>query len=120
MRIVMAEHGSSGAASKWLAVEKQVLHIGQGVHHTTTLEEQLEVLPILAVNQKRGRAINAFGHTRFELHQCFLVLAVEHTQFAVGLGLQVNIVAWFERLVGCVGFAAVSVLPIAGWGGGWH
>jgi hypothetical protein len=39
------------------------------------------------VNQKRGRAINAFGHARFELQHCFLVLAVEHTQFAVGLGL---------------------------------
>ena len=87
MRIVMAVRGSSVAASKRLAVQQQVLHIGQGVHHTTALKEQLEALPVLAVKQKRCRAVNACGHARFELHHCFLDLAVKHTQFGVGLGL---------------------------------
>ena len=114
MRIVMAVRGCSVAASKRLAVQQQVLHIGQGVHHTTALKEQLEVLPVLAVNQKRCRAVNACGHARFELHHGFLVLAVEHTQFGVGLGFQINIVAGFEWLAGCMDFAVVAVLPIAG------
>ena len=116
----MAVRSSSVAASKRLAGEKQVLLIGHGVYHTTALKEQLEVLPVLAVNQKRGSAVNACGRARFELQHCFLVLAVEHTQFGVGLGLQIDVVAWFEWLVGRVGFAVVSVLPIAGRGGGWQ
>ena len=120
MGIVMAVRSSSVAASKRLAVQQQVLHIVQGVHHTTALKEQLEVLPILAVHQKRCRAVNACGHACFELQHCFLVLAVEHAQLGVGLGFQVDIVAGFEGLAGCMGFAVVSVLPIAGRGGGWE
>jgi len=50
----MVERGSSVYASNRLAVEQQVLHIGQGVHHKTALKEQFEVLPILAVNHSRA------------------------------------------------------------------
>ena len=99
-----------------MASQKQVLHTVQGLLHATALEEQFEVLPILAVNQKRCGTVNAFGHAGFELQQCFLILAVDDTQFGVGLSLQVHIVAWFDGLARRVRFAVDAVLPIAGAG----
>ena len=108
--------GTSTVALKGLAVQEQVLHVIQGFMHTAALEKQFQSLQILAENQKRCGAINAFGHACFELQQSFLVLAVEHTQFGIGLSFQIDVITWFEWLAGGVGFAVFAVLPIAGRG----
>jgi hypothetical protein len=53
--------------SQGLAVQQEVLHVIQGFLYTSPLEKQFEAVQILAVNQKRSRAIDTFGHARFQL-----------------------------------------------------
>lgn len=81
--------------------------------HAAALVEHFQVLPVAAVDQKRGLAVDAPFHACIELHRGEFVLRIEHAQLAVLQGLKVNVVAWSERRTGGVRLAGLAMLRCA-------
>lgn len=63
------------------------------------LKKDFETLPVSGMHKKRGQAIDGVGHAGFEREDGQFVLTVQHAQFAVSLGFNVDVVAGLEGVV---------------------